>query len=70
MTLQNRTVILGLHASLFILMQTVQKGFQLKSEDETLIIKKNSTEILVDKKMAKKAGRGFLLATRFCKSTN
>ena len=43
-----------------------QKGFQLTS----LILKKISAEIRFDKKMVNKSGKGFLLTTKFYKSTN
>ena len=42
----------------------------MASEGETPIIKKKSTEISFDKKMANKAGEGFILTTNFYKSTN
>ena len=40
------------------------------SEDETLIIKKNSTEIRFDKKIVHKSGEVFLSTTKFYRSTN
>ena len=49
-------------------MRALQKGFQVTSEGEALILKKNSTEITFDKKMANNGGEGFLLTTKFYKS--
>ena len=63
-------VIPGLHANLFIVIQALQKGFQVTSEVETLILKKISTEICFDKKMAKIGGEGFILTANFYKSAN
>ena len=40
------------------------------SEDEALIIEKNSTEIRFDKKIVNKSGEGFLLTTNFYKRAN
>ena len=40
------------------------------SEGETLIHKKNSTEINFDKKMASNGGEVFLLTNKFYKNTN
>ena len=39
-------------------------NFHLWSEDEALIVNKNSTEIRFDDKMADKSGEGFLLTTK------
>ena len=39
-------------------------------EDKALKLKKNSTEIRFDKRMANKSGEGFLLTTKFYKSVN
>ena len=51
-------------------MWALQKSFQITSEAETLIRKKNSAEILFDGKMANKYGKIFLLTTNFYKSAN
>ena len=50
--------------------RAVQKGFQVMSEGETLILSKISIKIRFDDKMAKKAVGGFLLATKSYKSEN
>ena len=42
----------------------------MKSEGETLILKKNPTMIHFDEKMANNSGKGFILTTKFCKSAN
>ena len=39
-------------------------------EDKALKLKKNSTEIRFDKRMANKSGEGFLLTTKFYKIEN
>ena len=70
MTLTNTAVIPGLHTNLFSATQAPRKCFQLTSEDETLILKKKSTKIRFNKKMANKVGVGFLLTTKFYKSAN
>ena len=58
-TLKNTAAIPGLHANLFIMTKELQKYFQLTSEGETLILKKNSTEIRFGKKMANKPTKYF-----------
>ena len=40
------------------------------SEGETLILREKSTKIRLDEKMTNKAGKGFLLTTKFYKSAN
>ena len=40
------------------------------SEGETLILREKSTKIRLDEKMTNKAGKGFLLTTKFYKSEN
>ena len=70
MTLSNMSIIPDLHKNIFKVAQSPQKGFQVASEDETLILKKNSTDIIFDEKMANKTIKGFLLTTNFYKSTN
>ena len=42
----------------------------MTSEGEALILRKNSTKISFDDKMANKSIKGFLLTTKFYKSTN
>ena len=66
-TLTNMVVIPCLHPNLFNVAWALQKGFQLTSEGETLILKKISTVIVFDKKVANKSGKGFLLTTKFYK---
>ena len=68
--LSNTYVIPGLHKNPFIVIQALQKGFQVTSEVDTLILKKKSTKICFDDKMWNNGGRGFLLATNFYKSAN
>ena len=70
MTLSNTVVITGLHANIFSMTQPLQKGFQVTSEGEILIIKKNPTEIYFDEKMANKSGEGFLLTAKVCNIAN
>ena len=70
LTLTNTAVIPGLHANLFSVTRALQKGFQLTSDGKTLILKKNSTKIRFDEKMANTAGEGFLFTTKFYKSAN
>ena len=69
-TLSDMALIIGLHATLFIVTRALQKGFQLMSEVDALIPNKNSSKIIFDKKMANKARKGILLITKFYKSTN
>ena len=45
--------------------QSIQKGLQVTSEGETLILKKYSTKICFDKKMVNKVREGFLFTTKF-----
>ena len=63
-------VITVLHANLSRLTCELKKGFQVTSEGETLILKKNTADIHFDKKMENKAGKKFLLTTKFYKSAN
>ena len=70
MTLSNNSLTPGLHANLFQTEQALQEGFQITQEGEKLILKKNSIEIIFGKKMANKAGEGFILTAKFYKSTN
>ena len=70
MTLTNTSVTTGLHANLSSVTRALQKGFQVKSEGDTLILKKNTTKIRFDNKMANKYGKGFVLTTRFYNSAN
>ena len=69
-TLTNIAVIPGLYANIFSVTQSPQKDFHVRSEGETLLLRKNSTGIRFDKKMANKAGEGFLPTTKFYKSAN
>ena len=66
----NLTVIPGLHTNIFSVIQALQKGFKGTSEYETLILKKNSTDIHFGEKMANNRGEVFLLTTNFYKSAN
>ena len=66
--LSNTAMISGLYKIIFSMTQTLQKGFQVMSEGETLIFKKNSTVIRFYEKMLNKSGKGFLLNTKFYKS--
>ena len=68
--LSNTDVIPGLHANLFSMTLAQQKGYQATSEGEYLILKKISTKIRFDEKMANKSSKGFLLTTKFYKSAN
>ena len=68
--LTSTAVLPGLHASIFSMTRALQTVFQLKSEGENVILKKNSTEIRSDKKMVNKFGEGFLLTTNFHNSAN
>ena len=52
-TLTNMDVIPGLHANLFSVTRSLQKGFQVTAECETLILNKIPTEIRFDKKWRK-----------------
>ena len=67
-TLINMSTIPGLYTTIFSLARALQRVFQVMSEDETLIYKKNPTKICFDEKMASKAGKGFLLTIKFYKS--
>ena len=58
-TLLITSVIPGLHANLFSVTWVLQKVFQVTSEFESLIFKKNPTEIRFDKKMANNSGEDF-----------
>ena len=66
--LSNMAVIPGLHVNLFSVTQTLKKGLQVTSENETLILKKKSTKIRFDKKMKNKSREGFLLTTKLYNS--
>ena len=66
--LTNMVVIPCLHANLFIVTRALQNVLQVMSEGETLLIKKKSTDISFDKKMANKSGKVFTLTTKFYKS--
>ena len=63
--LTNMDIIPGLHANIFSVTQAPQKGFQLISEGDTLTLKEKPSDICFDKKMANKAGEGFLPTTKF-----
>ena len=60
-SLSNTSIIRGLHVNILNVIQYIQKGFQLTSEDET---------VHYDNKMANKSGKGFLLTTNFYKIAN
>ena len=69
-TLTNTSGIPGLHVNLFTMARALQESFQLTPEGETLILKKNSTKIRFDEKMANKSKKGFMITTKFYKSEN
>ena len=50
-------IIPGLHENLFSVTRALQKGFKVTPEGEDLIIKKNTTKICFDKKMANNDGK-------------
>ena len=50
--------------------QALQKGFQVTSEYEALILKKKSTEIWFDKKMTNNGGKGYILTAKLYKIPN
>ena len=68
MTLSDTALLPGLLNILFSMTRELQKLFQVTSEGETLILKKNSTEIRFNKKMVKNDGEGFILTINFYKS--
>ena len=68
--LTNRAVIPCLHTKIFSVTQALLKGSKPRSEGEALILKRNSTKIRFDEKIANKSGEGFLLTTKFYKSAN
>ena len=70
MTLSNASVIPGLHANIFIVLCAQQKGFQVMSEVQALIMTKHSTRIHFDREMANKSSEGFLITTKFYKGAN
>ena len=59
MRLSYTAVIPYLDKNLFSVTQTLQKGFLVTSEVEDLILKKKSTEICFDEKMANNGGKIF-----------
>ena len=63
--LSNSSVILGVHKYIFSVTRALQKGFQIMSEVEALILKKHLTTIHFDEKRANTGGEGFLLTTKF-----
>ena len=58
--LYDMDVIPGLHPTIFRMTWEPQKGFQVASEYEALILKKNVTDICFEKKMANNGSKGFL----------
>ena len=64
-TLSNTSVIASLNTNLSRVTLELQTCFQAAPEGETLILKKNSTKIHFDKKMANSGGELFLLTTKF-----
>ena len=67
--LSDTAMIKDQHKILFIMMQELQKGFQVKSEGETKIFNKNPTKISFDEKMVNNGGKGFILTTKFYNNT-
>ena len=63
-------IIPGLHSNILSKARSLQKCFEVTSKGETLILKKKSTKICFDKKIANNGGKGFLLTTKFYKSAN
>ena len=49
-TLSDTAIIPGRHTNIFSMTLSLKKGFQVTSEGEALILKKNSTDIQFDKK--------------------
>ena len=70
MRLYNTSVIPGIHTNIFIVTRALKKVFQVTLEYETLILKKKTTDICFDEKMANNCGEGFILTTKFYKSAN
>ena len=60
MTLSNLAIIPGLHANIFREHYYVS---HVTSEDDTLILKKNTTNIVFHDKMANHDGKGYPLTT-------
>ena len=54
----------GLNENLFSVMRALQKGLQVLSGGEALILNKNSTVISFDRKMANTGDKDFLLTTK------
>ena len=54
--ISNMDVITGLHSNIFIIKWALQRGFQVTSEGDTLILKKRSTSIGFGKKMRNNGG--------------
>ena len=52
MKLSDTALISDLHENLFSILREPEKGFQVMSEGEALIVNKNSTGTRFDKKMA------------------
>ena len=69
-TLLNTDIIPGIHANLFSVALAQQKYFQVTTKGKTQTLKKHSSNILLDNKMANNGSRGFLLITKFYKSAN
>ena len=57
MMLSDMAVIPGLHENLLSVMRALQKSFQVTSEGEALILKKNLPKISFDKKMENNGGK-------------
>ena len=57
-----------LHTKLFSMTWAPQKVFQLTSEGEALTLKKNTTVICFDEKMANNGGEWFILTTKLFNS--
>ena len=68
--LTDTAVIIGLCTNLIIMKRAHQKGHQVTSEGEDLILKKSSTIIRPVNKITSNGGKIFLLTIKFCKSTN
>ena len=64
------STIIDVHPNIFSVTRELQKGYQVTSEGDTLILKKNPTEVRFDGKMTNKYGKGFLPTTNLYKIAN
>ena len=59
MTLTNTDAIPGIHTNVFSVTRLLQKGFQVKSEGETLLLNKHSTNIFLMRKWQTNPAKDF-----------